>query len=460
MIDDLKDIVGTSYVITTDSQRLMYETDQRHGHIGKAKAVILPETTEQVVAVMRYCHKHRIAVVPQGGNTGLVGGSVPDDKGAAVVINLSRLNRIREYNVPERLVIAEAGVTQKHLIDMAEQDELVFPIDLGARDSCQIGGNISTNAGGLQVLKYGMTRASVRGLEVVLPNGDLFTDLRALQKDNTGYALRELFIGSEGSLGIITAAAISLYPALPEQETLFAALPSVKAATTILEQLERRFPDRLSSAELMPRLGMELALKHVDGARDPFESSHPWYALFEVSFPRGENRRDDLIEALEDMDINDAVLAENLDQRNAFWNLRESLNHCQRLEGYYFAHDVGVRRSVLNDIIAKAEEEAPAHLAGIRPLIYGHIGDGSLHLNLLKPQGMDDQQFARDGKKASDYVYHLIETFEGTFSAEHGVGADKREHLIHSKDPVTLSLMRQIKTMFDPHNLMNPGKVV
>lgn len=468
LLASLAAIVGKSQLLVEPSQRLAYETDWRAGHIGRALAVVRPGSTAEVVALVKACAAQSVPLVPQGGNTGLAGGSVPDASGSAVVISLSRLNRIRLLDAAERLVIAEAGVTQQRLIDAAEAAGLSFPVSLGARDSCQLGGSVASNAGGLQALKYGMMCANIRGLEVVLPSGELFSDLAALRKDNRGYALRELFIGSEGTLGIVTAAAVTLHPALPERETLFVGLESVEAALDLLLRLERHFPDRLLSAELIPRLGLVLAARHQEAVRDPFAAAHPWYGLFELGFPASGQHgfqhssgvRDLLLDALSDAPLAEALLAESASQRANFWRAREGLNQSQAREGLYFAQDISVARNAIPELVRDASAASQAHLPGVRPLVYGHLGDGSLHFNLLKPEAMSDADFAPYRQSLSDIVYAKVEALGGSYSAEHGIGATKRERLAQKSDRTTLALMRQVKQLLDPNGLMNPGKVL
>ncbi|MCA0399352.1 MAG: FAD-binding oxidoreductase [Proteobacteria bacterium] len=439
-----------------------YLVETRGLHRGAAGAVFLPRGTDQVAALMRLAVEFSVPVVAQGGNTGLVGGGVPF---GGVVISLARMNRIRALDAPNAALTLEAGVVLQHAQEAAAAQGYLFPLSLASEGSCTIGGNIATNAGGTAVLRYGNMRDLVLGLEAVLPDGRIFNGLSALRKDNAGYDLKHLFIGSEGTLGIVTAAVLKLFPAPKSRATAMVAATSPEKIVTLFARLRAAAGDALTTFEIMPRFGLEIVLKHAANTRDPLESVAPWYALVELSAPDAQAGLGALLEtllgaALEEEEITDAVLAASEAQRADFWRLREQLSECQRHEGGSIKHDVSVPISRVADLIAEAGAACLAAMPGGRLCVFGHIGDGNLHFNVSQPIGMDKAVFLANWHVFNAIVHEHVVARGGSIAAEHGVGLIKRDELPRYKDPVALDLMVTIKRALDPRNLLNPGKVL
>lgn len=461
MIPDFAAIVGPGNVLS-GTDMMPYLDEQRGLYQGSALAVLRPGSTQEVAALVRACAQAGIAMVPQGGNTGLCGGGVPD--GRAVVISTERLNRIREIDPVNFTLTAEAGCVLATLQAAAEDRDCLFPLALAAEGSCRIGGNISTNAGGVAVLRYGNTRDLVLGLEVVLPDGQVWDGLRPLRKDNTGYDLKHLFVGAEGTLGIVTACVLKLFPRPREMATAMVALPDPAAALSILAAARAASGDAVTACELIPRIGVDLCVRHVASTRDPFDAPHPWVMLIELSSSRpgglGEALESVLADALERGQALDAVIAESGEQRKALWRIREGVPEAQKKEGGSIKHDVAVATSRVPEMLERCTAAVEAALPGVRVVAFGHLGDGNIHFNLSQPVSADKQTFLEAWKTMNRIVHDIVADMGGSVSAEHGIGMLKIEEMARYKSPVELDLMHRIKTAIDPKGLMNPGKVL
>ncbi|RQW97751.1 FAD-binding oxidoreductase [Micromonospora globispora] len=465
LIGRLREVVGPAGVLSDPADLAGYLSDWRNAYTGTAAAVVRPGSTEEVAGVVARCCEAGVVVVPQGGNTGLCGGAVPDSSGRQVVLSLTRMRRIRDLDAANQTVTVEAGAVLRSVQEAAAAAGLLFPLSLGAEGSCTIGGNLATNAGGTGVLRYGTMRDLTLGLEVVLPDGRIWNGLRGLRKDNTGYDLKQVFIGAEGTLGVITAAVLKLFPAVRSRATAWAALPDPQAAVDLIGVLRELAGDRLTGLELMSRRSVEFVLRHSAGARDPFGDPHPWYALVELSDTLPVAGLDAVIEsalgeAFERGVVLDAVVASSSAQAAALWGLREGISVAQNHEGPSLKHDVSVPISRIPAFVERTDRALEAAVPGIRIVTYGHIGDGNLHYNLSKPVGGDDDEFRARAGALARVIYDSTCAFDGSISAEHGLGQSKREIVADYKDSHELDLMRGLKQLFDPRGLMNPGKVL
>ena len=470
ILGELQRILGPQGFLGADSPGARadlepYLTDQRRLYHGRALAVALPRSTAQVTALLAFCDRHRIGVVPQGGNTSYCGGATPDESGGEIVVALSRLNRIRRLDPLDHSIVAEAGCVLADIQRAAEEAQRLFPLSLGSEGSCQIGGNLSTNAGGIHVLRYGMMRDLVLGLEVVLADGRLLSSLGTLRKDNTGYDLKALFLGAEGTLGIITAASLKLFPKPRAFATALAALPDARAAAALLARLRESSGEQLSSFELIPRIAVELTTRHIPGVRDPLDARYPWYALCELTSARADDPLEERLEeclaaALEEKLVLDAAVARNERDRAAFWKLRETIPEAQRLDGASLKHDVSVPVASIPEFIEQASRWLEAHVPEGRLVAYGHAGDGNLHFNLNQAPGTDRAAFLAREEPVKRAIHDLVRDFDGSFSAEHGIGRLKVGELERYASAVELDLMRAIKHALDPNGILNPGKVL
>ncbi len=463
--------VGDRGMITDPGDMVPYVTDHRDHFQGHAAAVLRPVSTEETAAVVTICAETGTSIVPQGGNTGLVGGSVPDASGDAVVLNLGRMNKVRELDPLNNTMTVEAGCILADLQTAAADADRLFPLSLGAEGSCMIGGNLSTNAGGVGVLKFGNARDLVLGLEVVLPDGRVWPGLSALRKDNTGYDLKHLFIGAEGTLGVITAAVLKLFPRPAQVETAFMAVPELDDVLRLLADARAASGDGVTAFELLPRIGVELVLKHFEGTRAPMDTVSPWYVLMEWSAgesgaknePEAGLRRalEAFLEArFEAGMVIDAVLASSEAQAKELWHFREVLPECETREGASIKHDVSVPVSKVADFIAEGTRLLEAYMEGVRVFPFGHVGDGNIHFNVSQPVAMTKDEFHAHGREMNRMVHDLVMAMGGSFSAEHGIGRFKKGELAHYGEPLDLELMRRIKAAFDPDGIMNPGKVL
>jgi len=464
LADRLKAIVGERGIIAEAAERAPYETDWRDQYHGPA-AVVKPANTEEVARVVALLAEARVGMVPQGGNTSLCGASVPDESATQVVISLSRMNRVRQIDVDNNTMTVEAGCVLANLQKVADEHGRLFPLSLGAEGSCEIGGNLSTNAGGTAVLRYGNTRELVLGLEVVLPDGQVWSGLRGLRKDNTGYDLKHLFVGAEGTLGIITAAVLKLFAKPRSRATSLVALDNPAAAVTLLSKLREGCGERITGYELISRVCVDLVLRHIAGSRDPLLERHPWYVLVELSDSTPGEALSGLLEACladaaESEMIRDAVVAASEAQRDALWKMREDITEAQKLDGLSIKHDVSVPVSRVPELIERASAALAARFPDIRIVAFGHVGDGNIHYNCSKSERQEAGQFFAQAAEVNHVVYEVVSSLGGSISAEHGLGVLKREEIKRYKSALELDLMRSIKSALDPHGLMNPGKVL
>jgi FAD/FMN-containing dehydrogenase len=442
-----------------------YRVDFRGLFRGSTPLVACPAATTEVAAVLAICHELGVGVVPHGGNTSYCGGATPGERGDEIVLALRRLNRVREVDAANFSLAVEAGCLLADVQAAAEAADQYFPLALGSEGSCQIGGNLSTNAGGLNAVRYGVTRDLVLGLEVVLADGRVIDGLTSLRKDNTGYDLRDLFIGAEGTLGVITAASLKLFPRPRTVETAFLAVPDIAAAVQLLARLRETTGDAVTSFEYLPRLAVELAARHIPGVADPFDRPYAAYVLCEIATARDDPALRGLLEtalgqALTDRLVLDAVLSESLAQRAALWKLRESVPEAQRAEGASIKHDVSVPVAALPRFMAEATAAVLAIVPAGRLVAYGHVGDGNLHFNVSVPSGGDAGEFLARAPAIHASVYDIVRRLRGSISAEHGIGRLKRAALARHKGTVDLEVMRAIKRALDPKGILNPGKVL
>jgi FAD/FMN-containing dehydrogenase len=461
----MKKIVGAKGFLDDANDMAPYLVERRELYRGRAAAVLRPASTAEVSALMKIAHETGTPIVPQGGNTGLVGGQIPFESGGEVILSLSRMNRIVATDVSNNTLTVEAGVTLAAAQEAAEKADRLFPLSLASEGSCQIGGNLSTNAGGTAVLRYGNARDLVLGLEVVLANGDVWDGRKGLRKDNTGYDLKHLFMGSEGTLGIITGAVLKLFPRPRSVETAFVAVPSVEAAVALLRLAEAASGGLVTGFELMPRVGVEFVVKHLPGAADPLGAPSKWYVLLELSSGDAggalrETLEKLLLSAVAEVVVSDAVVAVSDAQRRQLWMLRESMSDVQRLEGGSIKHDVSVPASSIGDFIERATKAVEKEMPGIRPVPFGHVGDGNIHFNLSQPVGADKAAFLARWGEMNAIVHGIVRELNGSISAEHGVGRMKRDEIAATKSPVEIETMRAVKRALDPKGILNPGKVV
>ena len=432
---------------------------------GETPFLAMPGSTAEAAGLVKLCAGHRVAMVPQGGNTGLVGGSIPFGNGDEVILSLGRLKVVRAVDALNDTITVEAGCVLQDVQAAADAADRLFPMRIASEGTCQIGGNLSTNAGGTAVLRYGNMRDLVLGLEVVLPDGTLWEGLRGLRKDNTGYDLKHLFVGAEGTLGVITAAVLKLYPKPADRQVAFAALPDPRAAVELLGLAKSVSGGQVSGFEIMPRLGLDLSLQLLPDARDPMEGTHPWYVLMEFSSGEGDGALRAALERTLELGFEkelvlDAVVAESEAQTAALWALRESLSEAQKLGGGSIKHDVSVPVPLMPDFIAAADAALQDVVPGFRSVAFGHIGDGNVHYNPLQPEVGDKQAFLDRWEDVAHVVHDIVHSMGGSISAEHGLGRLKRDEIERYKSPVELQMMHRIKHVFDPNGIMNPGKLL
>jgi FAD/FMN-containing dehydrogenase len=454
-------IVGDKYAITDPQMQAPYVVEMRDLFHGRTPLVLRPASVGEVAAVVKLANETGTAIVPQGGNTGLVGGQIPLNN--EIVLSLNRLDRIREVDATSNTITCEAGVTLQRAREAADAVDRLYPQLLPSEGTCTIGGNLSTNAGGTAALAYGIARSHVLGIEVVLADGRILHDLNKLKKDNTGYDLKNLFIGAEGTLGVITAAVLRLVPRPRSVETAFVGLPSPEAALALLN-IASDNAGGVTSYELMPREGLEIVLRYTAGCRDPLSAPHPWYVLIELSSQARSGLRDVLEDILargvEQGLVTDAAVAESLEQTKAFWRIRENFGEAQRHAGGSIKHDISVPVAAVPVFLKDAAAAVERTVPGARPLPFGHLGDGNIHYNVNQPAGADKAEYLTHWDDMNAAVYEVVKAYGGSISAEHGIGVIKRHQLPAVKDPVALELMRGLKTLLDPNGILNPGKVL
>jgi FAD/FMN-containing dehydrogenase len=458
----IRQTVGPKGWIEHADELQPYLREERGLFVGRCAAVVLPANTDEVAQVVKLCAGAGIPVVAHGGNTGLVGGGVPR---GGVVLSTARLNRIRSLDPVNRTMTVEAGVILADVQAAADQAGALFPLSLAAEGSCRIGGNLATNAGGTNVLRYGNARDLVLGLEVVLPDGRIWNGLRGLRKDNAGYDLKQLFLGSEGTLGIITAAVLKLFAKPRVSEIALAAVPSVEAAVELFRRLNEMAGDALTAFELMARIAVDFCARHIPGCVHPFPERHPWYVLLTASSPRRQDTLRDTLEealgeALEAGIVLDALVARSEMQATQLWRLRESVPEAQKYEGGSIKNDVSIPLSRVAEFVDRASRTVQQAMPGVRVVAFGHLGDGNIHFNLSQPIGMDEHAYLNEWDRIERLVSDIAADLDGSFSAEHGIGELKRASLLRYKSEVEIDLMRRLKRALDPGNIMNPGKIL
>lgn len=457
--------LGSSGCIRDPDEMVPYLADRRGKYLANTPLVARPGTTAEVAQVMRTCHQYGVGVVPQGGNTGLVGGSVPDETGSQILLSLERLRRVREVDTLNYSITVEAGCVLADVQSAAAAEDLLFPLSLAAEGSCQIGGNLGTNAGGTQVLRYGNTRDLVLGLEVVLADGSIWDGLRRLRKDNTGYNLKHLFIGSEGTLGVITAAVFKLFPGIKQELTGLVAVASAHAASRFLARLKRECGDCVTTFEYIHRNCLDLVFRKIPGTADPLDETYEHYALVQIdSVLTGNEMREGLHRALErgleDREVLNATIANSSEQATRLWRLREAIPEAARISGAGIRHDVAVPVSAVADFLSEATELVNRMHPRSFLIPFGHMGDGNIHFNLIQPEDAIPEEFLAPEDELRQAIYRLAHSMQGSFSAEHGIGRLKRDDLIKYRDPLEVQMMRSLKGALDPTGILNPGKVV
>jgi FAD/FMN-containing dehydrogenase len=465
-INELSEILEPKYILTEEEDKAPYLTDWRKRFTGKALAVLLPGTSPQVANIVKICSQYQIAIVPQGGHTGFCGGATPDSSGKQVILNLKRMNKIKEFDIANQTITLEAGCILQAVQEKAAEQGFLFPLSLGAEGSCMIGGNLATNAGGTNVLRYGNARDLCLGLEVVTAKGEIWNGIKGLRKDNTGYDLRDLFIGSEGTLGIITSAVMKLYPLPISQWTTLVACSTVADSIRLLNLFQKRATSLLTGFEMMTQESLELNEKHFPQMANPLQGKPPFTVLIELSDHESEYHVRHLLEAILEEAfasqlISDAVIASNLTQANAFWHMREHITLAQAEEGANLKHDITIPLSSLESFIQETDALMRTQFPGIRIINFGHLGDGNLHYNIAPPLGVDPKAFNQTNEKPiHELVYAQVERCNGSISAEHGVGQLKLDALRAHKGEVAHELMKSLKRALDPQNILNPHKVV
>ncbi|MBI1383700.1 MAG: FAD-binding protein [Rhizobiales bacterium] len=458
-------IVGERHALTAPEDVAPHLVEWRGLYRGRTAMVLRPGSTEEVSRILAFANERRIAVVPQGGNTGLVGGQIPFEHGGEIVLSLSRLKRIRDIDPVGNTMVVEAGVTLEAAQKAAEGAGRLLALSLASQGTCQVGGNLSTNAGGINVLAYGNARDQALGLEVVLADGRIWNGLRRLRKDNTGYDLRDLFIGAEGTLGVITAATLKLAARPLATVTAIAGISSPQAAAALFSRARDASGPTLTAFEIMPRIGIEFVLRHLPGARDPLAGRHDWYVLMDLvslspSDDASQRMEDILAGAIEAGDVEDAAIASSKAQSAALWSLRENLSEMQRHEGGSIKNDVSVPVARVPELLTRADAVVAAMMPGARPVAFGHFGDGNIHYNISQPVGADAAAFMARWQEVTEAVGEVVLGLDGSISAEHGIGRQKREKLAELKAGTEIELMRAIKSALDPNGILNPGKVV
>ena len=461
IVDQLKDIVGPSGWTSDASELEPHLTEWRDIWHGNTLLMVSPESTAMVADVVRACADSGTAIVPQGGNTGLCGGAIPDETGEQVLLSLSRMSRIRSVSAQDYSMVADAGCALASIQKAADDVDRYFPLSLAAEGTCQIGGNLSTNAGGINVIRYGTARAQALGLEVVLAEGTVWDGLRTLRKDTAGYDMKQMFIGAEGTLGIITAASLRLYPAIRNPETVLLAVQSPDAAVALLAALRSELSDQIQAFELIPARAVRYVLEHIPSSSFPLDQESPWFVLLETAREStGDDFETMLMSLHESALVTDAVIAKNRSEANDLWRLRHSISESQKKEGASLKHDISVPVADVGRFIQVAEAAVTKAIPGTRVVAFGHVGDGNIHFNLSQPKDGSAAEFLEQRQRLASLVYDVVDSFGGSISAEHGIGQAKREHLVRYRGETETGLMKAVKGALDPKNIMNPGKVI
>jgi FAD/FMN-containing dehydrogenase len=461
LLDKLKSIVGEKGWSTDADELEPHLTEWRDRFRGETLIMVSPNTTAQVSQVVKACAGEGVGIVPQGGNTGLCGGAIPDESGQQVLLSLSRLNAIRTIDENDFSIVVEAGCILSDVHEAARDHGRFFPLSLGAEGSCQIGGNLSTNAGGINVLRYGTARQQVLGLEVVLADGSVWDGLRSLRKDTAGYDMKQVFLGSEGTLGVITAATLKLYPEPGQSVTLFAALDSAQQSIQLLARMREAFSDRIQAFELISDRCLRFVAQHIPGSALPFAENYPWFVLSEVVVDDQAGIVEDMLgTALDEHLVVDAIIAKNDAEASRLWRLRHSISEAQKPEGANLKHDIAVPIGRIGDFLMQGNDLVAAMMPTARPVVFGHVGDGNLHYNIAQPPGADGAEFLQQGTAMTEAIYGLVTEMGGSISAEHGIGVLKKAHLRRYRSAAELGLMRTLKSALDPQNVLNPGKVI
>ena len=458
-LDRMAAVVGERHALREPAAMAAYLQEWRQIWTGRSPLVLRPGSTAEVSQILAIAHETGTAIVPQSGNTGLNGGQIPLEDGSEVLLSLDRMTRIIEVDAADNTITVEAGAILQTVQDAADAVDRLFPLSLASQGSCRIGGNLSTNAGGLNVIRYGNARDLCLGLEVVLADGRVWNGLRRLRKDNTGYDLRDIFIGAEGTLGIITAAVMKLFPKPRSHETAFIAVPDPQAAVDLLSLVQAMSGNRAVAFELIASVAMDFTIRH-GGTRNPLASPSPWYVLAELADPVPGSFTGILESAIEQGFATDAAIAQSEAQRSAFWTIRELISESQKPEGGSIKHDISVPVSKIPHFIAAADAAVARFMPGCRFVTFGHMGDGNIHYNVSQPPGMDKQAFLDSWNAMNDVVFGVVMAFGGSISAEHGIGRLKAHHMPQIKSPVELQMMRSLKQMFDPNNILSPGRVL
>lgn len=465
LIDRLAQILGPKGFTADPDAMAPWLTDWRGRYRGAVAAMLSPASTKEVVEIVRLCAEARVALVPQGGNSSMVAGATPSEDGSAILLSMRRISMIRSVSPQANLAICDAGVILSDLHDAAEAAGRRFPLSLGAKGSATIGGLVSTNAGGTQVLRFGTMRGLVRGIEAVLPDGSLFNGLAGLKKDNQGYDLTQLLIGAEGTLGVVTAAGLKLVPAVGTRAVAWVGLSSPQKALTLLRLLEDNMGDSIEGFELVPRAALELVLSHVPGTRAPLGGPHEWHVLVEATAPRGAADPSDrlvqgLSEAMERDIAEDAVMAAGETQALAFWRIRDGISEAERKDGPAAKHDISVEAAHMPAFMVETSADVEARFPGTRVIAFGHLGDGNVHFNVRAPAGAGAEWLELDAPSVTSFVHDRVVAAGGSISAEHGIGQMRLAELARVGDPARLAALRAIKNALDPHGIMNPGKLV
>ena len=465
LLDRFAIIVGEKHAVRDPAEIAPHLVENRGLYHGASPMLLKPGSVEEVSAILKLASETGTAIVPQTGNTGLVGGQTPREGGSDIILSLERMNRVRDIDPVGNTMIVDGGCILADVHKAAAEHGRMFPLSLGSEGSCRIAGNLSTNAGGTAVLAYGNMRQLCLGLEVVLPTGEIWNGLRRLKKDNTGYDLRDLFIGAEGTLGVITGAVLKLFPQPLGHQVAFAGLQSVDDALTLFKNASSLCGTALTGFELMPRIGVEFTTRHIPGVRDPLETVHPWYVLIDISTSDSAETAERMMTALLEQGyeaglIQDATIASSEAQQKAIWHMRESMSDAQKPEGGSIKHDVSVPVAQIPQFMAEAEKAVVAAMPGARVCAFGHMGDGNIHYNISQPVGADKAEFIGRWREINKIVHGLVLQHGGSISAEHGIGQLKRDELASIRSEIEIDLMRRIKTAFDPAGIMNPGKVL